>query len=71
MEMESRVPKVGETVSAFGHKSAFTIESVDLVNKTVDIRTLSVPSLVLRGVSFTTLSYDDGEKTRGQAAHGS
>jgi hypothetical protein len=63
--MESRIPKLDETVGAFGHYNAFTVINVDSVNKTVDLMAINTPSFTVHCVSFTALLYGE---PKGKAA---
>src|SRR5438874_3995807 len=56
---KKRVPKKGDVVGALGHTGTFQVLSVDLRNRSVDLRSLekrNVPAEVLEGVPFLVAS---------------
>jgi hypothetical protein len=57
---KKRASKKGDVVGALGHTGTFQVLSVDLRNRSVDLRSLekrNVPAEVLEGVPWTTLVY--------------
>ena len=57
---KKRVPKKGDVVGALGHTGTFQVLSVDLRNRSVDLRSLekrNVPAEMLEGVPWSTLVY--------------
>jgi hypothetical protein len=58
--MEARIPKLNQTVSAFGQYAAFRVISVDLVSETVDLIANS-STLTLHRVAFTALQYSEAK----------
>jgi len=64
--MKKKPSKKGDIVGALGHTGTFQVLSVDLRNRSVDVRSLekrNVPAEVLQGVAWTALVHLPPEKS--------
>jgi hypothetical protein len=54
---ENRVPKQNETVTLEGRTGRFSVIGIDSINKTVEVRTVSAPVVVVKDVPWATIFY--------------
>ena len=54
--LETRVPKQNDTITVAGRTGSFAVIGIDTTNKTVEVRAVSAPFVVLIA-PWATLSY--------------
>jgi hypothetical protein len=53
------LPKHGESVTVQDREDRFVVIGIDATNKTVDVRTIADPTVFIRKVSWSLLSFQD------------